>query len=671
MNSNFTHGQSLTLNLLGKFSNKEVYGKLVSISGSEAISGLFKYELTIITQNKKIATEVLCGAEISFELQSTSNAIEKTERYFCGMIETVSLTKRYNPKNSINPAFEYKLQVVPKLSNLLKIKHSRVFQKPGQKLLDVITQILKEHNINHEIKVKNSDKFLAETCIQYNETDYDFLYRLLHSAGIYYFFKHEKDKHILLIANQVENYFNLPPLSITNISKNRDLFNLQGLSAQYSMHATDFELNAFAYSHREEASEESYSHAAHTMQNTENFKNIKSEESVYMGEIKDLKQVSLLNESITTAQQSLAEYIRGDSSYPCFAVGGKFKLKGDAFVHFKEHEYVIAEMSFKIYNFISAEQQCANNFVAIPKDQIFTNSKPVTKPIIQGLHIALIVDDQGSSKSQEPYSDEQGRVYIKLLWGKKNTICKANVLSTSNNYTIPRIGSLAYVLFPHNNLYNDFPIVVGISNEDLLSFTNKDEWYKNIYMVSPGSSDKEIYNFISFHDQQDKQEIQVTAKKDILYDIANDETVTIKNNSTHSVKNIRKIIIEEGNDVLDVNKGDILIDVKEGNYNITCKGKTSIKADSDISIESKANLDLKAGGKITLTSQKDTEIKGQNITLKSLSNITQKATGAATYEAGTSIDIKSNAKIGINSTITEIKGKANVKISAPMTKISM
>ncbi|WPY01678.1 Vgr family type VI secretion protein (plasmid) [Candidatus Trichorickettsia mobilis] len=684
MNGNFSHGQKLNLKLLGEWDNQDLYGRIIKIQALEEISELFNYRLTLFTVNKEIMAQALCGKIISFAISSTIDTKKTIERTFSGIVNKAHFSKRQNPKASANHEFEYCLEVVPQLFNATMVKHSRIFHAPEQKLLTIIETVLKNYKIDYECNIKNSEELIAENCIQYNESDYEFIYRLLYAAGLYYFFKHVEQKHIMVISNQLTSYSDLDDKSVKHIYDKGNILSLHNISFQYSNHITDYTVKAFSYANPEKIVESTYSKVSHQVQVPLNLQN---EEIIYTYEIKDTAQITKFAENNAIKDQYFSKSIEGTSTYMRFTIGKKFNLQGKFFEHLKTTEYVIIKLAFEVSENIS-EQQYLNNFVAIASDTIFAAIKPICKPVIQGLHFALVVNGNGESSSQEPYCDEKGRVYIKLLWGNDSNICKANILSTSNSFTLPRIGSLAYVLFPHNNMYNDIPVIVGISNEGLMDFNNKEEWYKNIYMTYPASSEASLYNFISFKDKKDEQEVKVQARKDMYLEIENNRLSTIKNDSTESIKNIRTITIEEGNDILEVNKGDILIKVKEGNYHLSCKAKVCINSEDQIQIDAKSDLSIKSGGKINIESvdgiyintKGKYEVKSQgdaaidatgNVTVKSSQNINNKAGMAAAYEAGTSINIKSNAKASIDSAVTEIKGKATVKVNAPFTNISM
>jgi type VI secretion system secreted protein VgrG len=690
MTNKLPHGEVLTLKLLDNFADSKVYGKLVSIEGYEAFSEPFTYQLNLITANKSIMDKIKCNIDISFAIEFLVGNEIKYDRVLNGVVKTATFKKRHKPQNLANPEYEYSLFVVPKLAALKKVKHSRVFYKEKQEVVEIIKRVLDDHKIDHDLKVKDKTIFIAETCIQYDETDYSFILRLIQSIGCFYYFKHEKGKHVMIITNQQSQYTDLPEKSVKYIDEGGQVLGLDDLSLSYSNHSTDFVVNAFSYANYETTIEKSYSNVAHKKQEGQL---LQSERNSYLCNIHNADQVTKLAENLGKIQQLSAEYLNGQSRYITFTTGGKFVLEGNFFKEFQNKDYVISKLSFTAN--CDNGHDYTNNFTSIPSNRTFISSEIIDKPVISGLHFALIVNSDGKASDQEPCGDDKGNVYIKLLWGEKNSICKASVLSVSNSYTIPRVGSLVYVLFPNNNLYNDMPVVVGMHNEGLLNFNDKNEFYKNIYMSYPASSNKEIYNSIFFTDKKEEQKINIEAKKDFLLNVEHDEINVIKNNSTSTVKNIRKAIIEEGNDILDVNKGDIIIEAKEGQYQLTTKANIVINSAKDIAIISKADLSIKSGGKITMESKdglfiktdgeyksqsaKNTSIEasselnlsGQKVNSKAKTSANYESGTATTIKSGTSTDIKSATTLKIESVSSELKGKANLKVSSPMTKIGM
>lgn len=646
MTTNFSSGEKLKLKLSSPWDNLEKYGKLIEVSGYESSGELFNYLLLINTTDKDIAKEVFCGKTLSFTIETyKDNKLDKT-RLFNGIIKQVSFVKRKKAETSNTPEFEYVLEVVPKLHLLTNSQHSRVFYKEGQTIIDVIEEVLKEHKIDYELSIKDPSIFPAETCIQYNECDYDFLRRLIQNAGLFYFFKHEKTKHTIFIGNQVTPYFDLDPSEI-EYREPQDNSNLgiTNVSSVYTSHSTEFMVKAFSYPKPEDLVENTYKNDIHTLQEKPIVKN---DISTYLSEIKDATHIDKFAESFGAAKQSFSERISGSSNCPTFTVGGKFKLKGDFFANIDKKEQVIIQLTFKALEYLSDQEQYSSTFIAIPKDRFFIWPEAITKPIISGLHFAIIVDKEGKSSGEEPLCDEQGNLYIKLLWDKKNPICRARLLSSINTFVLPRIGSLVYVCFPGNNLYNDIPVIIGLHNPDSMNFTEKDEWHKSIYTAYPAASDKSIYNSITFIDQKDKQELKVKATKDVLVEI----------------KNLRQVTIDEGTDSLILNKGDIIIETKEGGYTLTCKGPITIKSDDEIIMEATANFSIKAGGDVNIEA-------GGAVAVSAGGAVAVSGGADVVVDAGLSSTIIGATELILEGTATTLKGKANTVLSSPMTKIGM
>ena len=636
-------GQKIKLKLLGEWSNKDEYGKLLSIQGSESISQPFCYNLKLTTDNKQIMQKILCDKSISFAIEYYYNEELKRKRNFNGIILEVNFTKLLHIKELPETEIIYDLKVGPKFSNLSAIKHSKVYYKDKQTVIDVIEEILKKNKILYQLNVQSKKLFSAETYVQYNETDLNFITRIMQHAGIFYFFKHEENQHNMIISNQTNSYFDLTNKKVEYFHEYLDI-GIHDISFYYKAYVMNFNTKGFSYIKSDQLVEKEYGNAVH---NNQIKTDIKSEETSYIGEIKDTNQLRQDAENFGIREQGESEKIIGKSNYIDFAAGSKFQLQGEYFDSIDNKNYVIINLNFTVTDYLNQEQQCINNFAAIPNDRYLISNQFIPKPVISGIHYAIVVNSEGKVASETPYCDDKGCVFIKLLWGKDTNICKANILSASNGFTLPRIGAIAYILFPNNNLGNDNPIVVGIHNEGLLNFKDKEEWYKNIYMTYPESSDKDIYNYIEFKDKKEEQEINVLAKKDINFDIKHDETIIIQNNSIKSLK--------------------------EGNLSITTeKGKICIKSQGPIEIETKGDLHLKADGKIIMESRGGVDIKSMgNVSLDSKQNINSKAGLAANYEASTSLAVKANVQVNLEGTVTDIKGKANIKISSPLTKIGM
>ena len=88
---------------------------------------------------------------------------------------------------------------------MTQAKNSRVFQEKSVK--DVITEVLKDYKIEPDWKLEDASVYpKLDYCVQYNETDFDFMHRLLEEVGIYYFFEHEEKSHKIVFIDSMTQH---------------------------------------------------------------------------------------------------------------------------------------------------------------------------------------------------------------------------------------------------------------------------------------------------------------------------------------------------------------------------------------------------------------------------------------------------------------------------------
>ncbi|OUS29439.1 hypothetical protein A9Q99_10115 [Gammaproteobacteria bacterium 45_16_T64] len=181
---------------------------LESITGHEAISELFSFDLKILCEDLNIDPTGIVGKRITYSI--TSPETEKT-RYFNGYV------KKFKAGNVIATTSgslldgqlrRYEVQVVPWFWFLSQNKKSRIFQE--MTVVEIIEAVLGDH-----AGISDNDYALNcilsyETrnyCAQYQESDFDFISRLMEDEGIFYFFRHEEaGKHVMMLADHAGAY---------------------------------------------------------------------------------------------------------------------------------------------------------------------------------------------------------------------------------------------------------------------------------------------------------------------------------------------------------------------------------------------------------------------------------------------------------------------------------
>jgi type VI secretion system secreted protein VgrG len=170
--------------------------------GVETISDLFRFRLETRSENKSIDPDKIIGKGITVGLelyQSDDDKAEREIRYFHGMVE------RFGKTNQGDDNAQYRVEMVPWLALLSHRSNCRVFQ--DLTVVAIVKRIFDYWKSEYPSLVVYQDKTDAgryrprDYCVQYRETDFDFVSRLMEEEGIYYYFKHEKGKHTLVLGD--------------------------------------------------------------------------------------------------------------------------------------------------------------------------------------------------------------------------------------------------------------------------------------------------------------------------------------------------------------------------------------------------------------------------------------------------------------------------------------
>src|SRR5437899_12155592 len=160
---------------------------LIGFTGQESLSRLFNFHLDLIAENETdIAFDKLLGQKITVRL----DLLNREKRYFSGICNRVSQGER-------DEVFtHYRMEVVPELWKLTKKAQSRIFQQ--MTVPDILKKVLAGLAVTYEIQGTFHPR---DFCVQYRETDFNFVSRLMEEEGIYYYFEHSDGKHTLKLVD--------------------------------------------------------------------------------------------------------------------------------------------------------------------------------------------------------------------------------------------------------------------------------------------------------------------------------------------------------------------------------------------------------------------------------------------------------------------------------------
>lgn len=512
---------------------------LQSLTGEEAISRPFRFQLELLSEDPAVAFDGIVGKPVSIHLQTYG-----AERRFNGFISRFS-------QGGQDPRFTYySAEMVPWLWFLTRTADCRIFQR--QSAPDIIKRIFQDLGFtDFEFRLYKSYG-AREYCVQYRETDFNFVSRLMEEEGIAYFFEHDDrtNKHTLVLADDSDAHKACP-----GQSKVRCDYRLGG--SKREDHIQDWHME-------QEYRPSAWAHTDYNFEtpSTKLMATVKDEGSY---EIYDYPGVYLKRAdgdqlAKTRLQETVAFKSRatGRSNCRCFSTGSTFELRG----HYRKdvnRKWMLTALHHRAtmggaYGAAGTQDEgflYTNTFEVIPATIPFRPARATPKPTVQGCQSAVVVGPGG----EEIYTDKYGRVKVQFHWdreGKKNenSSCWMRVSypwagKGWGGIHIPRIGQEVIVDFLEGD--PDQPIVTG----RVYHAENMPPWgLPGKRMVSGIKSDSTKggggYNEFSMDDTKGNELINVHAQFDQAIRVEHDERTSVGNDRTEDVGHDERILI--GND---------------------------------------------------------------------------------------------------------------------------
>ncbi|MEQ1829362.1 MAG: type VI secretion system tip protein TssI/VgrG [Pirellula sp.] len=541
---------------------------LVSLTGHEEMSRPFEYSLTIDCPNENIKPEDVIGKPLAVRIDRG----ELPERYIHGYIsQLLAGDALYAKDKSVLPARAYRVRLVPWFWFLSKAARCFVYlpEKKEKTIQEVFDKVLERVKSYGHVETWHDAKAAAilksrkvEHCIQYRETDFNFLSRLLEQYGVYFYFKHEKTKHTLVLSDKPtypiceESEIDYPADSGTLGQKN-DLGCISSWDHSYDFISGKWEQLDYDFLNPSTSLKVNASkHALIPLKNNAGYE-------VYDNTNDYVKKPDGREESTRRMEEEEVRFSRvlGTSTCVTLAPGHVFKLAS----HYScpneaNKSYLITSvnhMAAQPGRMVSSGggQSYTNQFTCIPNESQFRPARSTPHPNITSVQTAFVVGPAG----EEIYTDEHGRVKVQFHWdreGKRdeNTCCWVRVSQVHagpgfGGIDIPRIGEEVLVSFVEGD--PDRPVITGrlYNAQSMPPFGLPGEKTRSGMKTKTykGSG----YNELSMDDTPGKEQIRIHGQYNLDTVIEHDETHTIHNNRTKQVDVDEKMTIGK-NQTLDV-----------------------------------------------------------------------------------------------------------------------
>lgn len=607
---------------ISKFGSQQFL--LESFKGTERVSEPFALQLELFATETDVDATNVVGktAGITLKLPDDSTKL------YHGLVRDFERAEYFDIDQ---PMRRYRMTLVPWLWTLGLRSGSRVFQE--QTAPQVIEQVFKNAGQNdYKLSLKGTYAKL-DYCVQYRETDLEFVTRLLRDNGIFYYFTHEESKHTLVLADAASGYVDCADTNSSFAThQGRESWDMvtswNNASAATTAKATLWSYNFETPADTLEASEKSKLQIG-VVANSEMY-DYPADYTV----VADGKTAAVARIEHHEAGGTLAG---GSSLRPVFQAGAKFKLANHP-VDSENASYALVEVRYEAHEptplLPGTEEDertyYANSFRCVPADVAYRPPYLRNKPIVHGMESAQVTGPKGS----ETYFDKYARVRIQFHWDREGKFddkssCWMRVAQpwASKSFGmqfLPRVGDEVLVSFLGGD--PDRPVITGslYNADNMPPYDPVNQAYASglkTKSTAKGDGTKN-YNELRFEDQMGKELVYFHAERDYTREVENNDTLKVgfdakdAGDQTIDVYNDRTVTVDQGNDTLQINTGNRTVGIDKGNDALTIKqGNLSIavKAGS-IDIEAAQSITLKVGPSSIKLDTQGVTIAGSKIT---------------------------------------------------------
>jgi type VI secretion system secreted protein VgrG len=646
----------------------------------EGLSRLTTMRVGFVSRDRALDLSRILGRPLGLE----ADGPDGTTRHFSGLVIAAEHIGAYGAYA------HYVADVACWLWFLGRRTNCRVFQEMSS--VDIAQAILGDYGFSGDLALRlsgNPDR--REYCVQYRESDLDFLNRLFEEDGLYYFFEHAAGSATMVLANGAGAHQPVPGAakiayfeSEPGFRRDRShIFALtadeRALSGKVSLMDFDFEKPATILEAARAIRSGTHGHAEYELYDTPGHHRT-------VGEGETRARVRMEAEAARFRQ------VYGTGNVRHLAAGRHFTLtqnpvpaRGSDFlvtrtIHRLQVEPEVCEDAGFLDRSLRFDapqvDMCEVDFVAVPKDTPWRAPRVTPWPAIAGIQTATVTGPSG----EEIHTDKYGRVKVQFHWdreGKRdaNSSMWVRVATPWSGrgwgaVAIPRIGQEVVVQFEEGD--PDRPLVTGMVYND----ATMPPWTLPANKTQSGvrtnsSKGGEGFNELMFEDKKGEELVRFQAERDYTQIVKNDATITVgleKKEKGDMALTVQRNLTET------VRTGDHRFTVGQGNQTI------GIKKDKTETIEGKSTLTVT--GDVTETVKQGNVTTTLNMgneahTLK-MGNLTvDTKLGSMTFTAMQKIELKVGSSsieitqmgVTIKGIMVKVEGTAMLSAKAPMTDV--
>jgi type VI secretion system secreted protein VgrG len=588
---------------------------LQDLTGYEGISRLFSYELNLLAyDNDSIVFSDIVGQNVTITLSSPSG----TPRYINGYVS------RFTQGETDSRYFtHYRAQVVPWLWFLTRQADCRIYQNLA--VNDIISQVFNLFSFNDfRLSLTNTYPQL-EYCVQYRETSFNFVSRLMEEFGIFYYFDHSTEgKHTMVLGDQSST---LPACPSSPISYSTQVGGLADPEAITSWGVRQ-EVRTGMYT----VTDYNFTTPSTSLLSSDpTVVDLSASTPLELFDYPGLHTTKDLGDTVakTRMQEEEAGYMVVSAQGNCRGVmsGYSFELTN----HYRSDQnanYVVTEVRHsategQAYTTADAQggEDYSNTLTCIPASVAYRPERVTPKPFVQGPQPALVVGKAG----EEIWVDQYGRVIVQFYWDRigqqnENSSCwiRTSQPWAGGNWGamwIPRIGQEVLVSFLEGD--PDRPVITGrvYNANQMPPYTLPDYQTRSTFMSrSSKGGGASNYNELRFEDLMGQEQIFMNAEMDMDLRVENDSREFIGANrhlivTTNQVEQVQtdKHLHVEGSHYekidtnMSLNVGGNQMESVTGNKSLSVTGNQNESVTGNVSLSVTGNQSESVTGNVSLS----------------------------------------------------------------------
>lgn len=672
------------LRMTGPLPESQMFIKAARVS--EGLSKLTETTVDFMSPDKKLDLGKVVGKPITVKMMTGDDDSDQWREFVGTCIEAryIGLHEGYG---------YYSLEVRPWLWFLTRTRNNRIFQELNA--IDIIKKIFGDHGFsNFTVQVNRTPDERLYT-VQYNESDYDFICRLMEEEGIYFYSTVKNSIDHLMIADDIGAHSPVKDaasikfyLREAEYRRNEDhVFEWRGSEAVTSGKVTlndwNFEkpkaelktAKAMAKGNHSHKNYELYRYPGHYRETALGDVYARIEMEANAAEFQVRNGIGNVRTLATGATFKLTEHFRDGENQDYLIVSGIHLMQTEPDA---EDESQAVQDNDKVPHTIKFEKENRDmyrcTFSVLPKNTPFRAKRTTAWPRIPGILIAKVSGPSG----EEIYTDKYGRIKVQFPWDRdgkndENTTCWVRVTTPWSGkgwgmVHVPRIGQEVVIQFEDGD--PDRPICTGmLYNADTMPPYGLPDNMTQSGIKTNSSKGGGGFNELMMEDKKGEELVRIQSEKDYVEIIKNNATITIGMekkdpgdltqtiyaNKTETIKTgDMTFTVETGNEIRHIETdqtqtiggnqteevtgnvevsviGDQTHDTK-GKLTETVTGAFKSTVTGSITIESKQKIELKVGGNSITIDQSGITIKGIMIETNASGMATHKAGGMMTIQ---------------------------------------